>query len=385
MSKYEWYYDDSSSEEEEKQVCRNYSTNTLDFGMKKTKENLKDKCKRFYRMSNNDFNNDLELSFIIHEAAVNLIKSPKIGESFFPLKSRWLRKNKVLSEGDLKEICKESITETLDLQGIQEVKQQKIENFTNNLVFNKRALVKAIESGDLSYFYPFTNPLGLETEKCYTSSAKLKTTITNLCQKPKLNDNNQLTRKSGEIYRVTNYDSVYLSVPQTNLEKFLKDKLLNLKTAISLKDFITQIQKDKELSNALDSKQDEFRKTLYSKIQIKSNLAASSANVIRATLPKHFDYKIGEDNFITNPSHELIILGRLMTTSLKRACKNAEGKDSLLGSTESAFFRKVILGQIPIVEKQSLYKTGARSDYVDIEVRGKGSDYQNIAATIEHV
>lgn len=382
-SKYELYYDDSSSEEEEKQVFEDYSAGKLEFGINKTKENLRSHCKHFYNKNDNAFNQNLDLSFIIHEIAINLIKSPKIGESFFPLKKDLLKENIVLPEGLLKEICKKSITDTLKPQ---KVKKEKIESFINDLVYDKRAFVKSVESGNLSYFYPFTNPLSLKIETVrYPTSSSLKSKIISLCQQPDLKDCNQLTKKikNKNQARVINYDKVYLSVPQTSVEQFLKDKLINLRKTTTLGDFIKEIQDSPELKNALDSKQEEFRKALYTQIQ--ENLKEASTNVMRATLPKHFDYEIRKDDF-TKLSNELIALGRLMTTSFKRAYKNADRQDSLLGSTESSFFRKVTLGQVALLESQLLYKaTGSRSDYVDIETQGKGGAYKNIASTIMNI
>lgn len=385
-SKFELYYDDSSSEEEEREVFESYNNEALDWGVEKTKENLMRECKHFYRKDKDNvaFNQNLKLSFIIHEAAVNLIKSPKIGEIFFPLKSRFLENNNVLSKSQLKNICIQSINKTLENHK-KTATAKDINDFADHLVSNERNLLKAINSGDLTYFYSYKNPLHLKVKtKTTITREKLKNEILKLCQQPALPEDHQLTRKVTSEAQVINYNKVYLSEPNTELCKFLKYKLLNLKVQTTLKSFIDQTMKSSDLKNAIDTTQQKFRANLAS--EVKENLRKENKNeVTRATLPKYFDYEIKKDWYGT-PSDKLIAVGRLMTTSLKRTYKNEEGKESLLDSSQSSFFRKISLTKVDLMETQLLYKTtGARTDYVDIETQGKGGAYKNIALTIESI
>ncbi len=345
-------------------------------------------CAQFY-IDDDEFNQNIKLSFIIHETAINLIKSPKIGESFFHLKKKFLQNNVVLSKNQLKAICLKSVTNALS-QYRQIVQQEDIETFIDNyLIRDERKLLKSIKSGDLIDFYPYSNPLHLKIanfKKQKVDVGFLRKEIASLCQKDNLQDTHQLTRilKGTKESQVINYDKVYLSEPRTNLGKFLKYKLINLKTKTKLGDFIKKIIKSHELQNAMDNMQEEFRFALASNIKKNLNIA-NSEHVVRSTLPKYFDYTIKQDEF-TDLSNELIVLGRLMTTSLKRTYKNEEGQSSILGNTQSSFFRKVNLLKAELMETQLLYETtGARSDYVDIETQGNGGAYKNIGLTIKAI
>lgn len=89
--KYQFYYDDSSSEDEESSGFDSYNYYQIENGVSDAYHSISE-----YTAESNTkalSERDIELSFITHEIGIRVIKSPEVGEKYFPLKHKYLGSN----------------------------------------------------------------------------------------------------------------------------------------------------------------------------------------------------------------------------------------------------------------------------------------------------
>lgn len=380
--KFDLYYDDSSSEEDEEREFNNYSNRKLKSGKQQTHENLKKNLGYKYKSDDVNFKKNIDLSFIVHELAINLIKSPIIGKKYFTLKKKFLSDNQVPTDIQMKEAVKKAVQSILTM----EVTENKINEYVNYLVKDSRKLLKSLNSDDLSYLYPYKNPLGLPIKKQKITENKLLLELQNIYKDKDLQITHKITHKVPKkvIYQAKNYNDLFSYKPTTSMTKFLKFKLLEQNSKMTVQEFISTIIDSNEIQSAIDTNHDKFRSELLRSIN-QSLQEENKKHTNRATLEKHFSYETDSiDDY--DSAHQLIALGRLMTTSIKRSYKNAQEQQSLLDNTQKSFFRKISLSNVELMETQLLYtNSGSRTDYVEIETQGNSGAYKNIAMTIENI
>lgn len=385
--KYQFYYDDSSSEDEESSRVDSYNYYQIKDNSSDTHRNLTERLVQ----SNLDVPSqlDIKLSFITHEIGIRLLKSTEVTEKYFPLKRNYLGNNIVPEKTNLKSFIQEVLLSNIQKIGINsDAAKESITKAVEDLMKNPRKILKSMSLEDTCTPFSYSRYFELPTTEIAITA---ETVLLELCaiHADFSKEDKTITRKekNKSSYKANHYNEVYNYQPKNRVQELLKQKILNLETKITVREFIKSILTNsdaiQEIQCAMDPAYLKFDLEVQHNICEKLKTFNQQYHTKRTALPKFWAHELN-DGWET-PT-DLLAVGRLMTTSLKRAYKNAQEHTSILLSNEVTFTRKISLSEIDVVEIQKLYKnTGARSDKVTIETQGKSASYYEIALTMENL